>query len=654
MESGIGLLILLVLLVLIGGPILAIVAFVRAGNLQKTAEQLPRLTARIYDLEQRLEALDRRLRSGAAPETPPPRPATAPVVTAKPAEPAMPPRIPGTQAPPPSQPAPPTAQVPPSAPPIPAAPRFSPLSVPSAPHTEADVESVIAGKWMYYVGILALVFAVAYFLKYAFDNNWIGPWGRISIGGLIGAAMFPLSDWLLHRGYRYFSEGITGFGAAVLYLSIWAGWHYYSLFPQSTAFGLMIVVTATTAGVALGRDSQRIAALALLGGALTPVLVSTGRNQEVALFSYLAILGAGMLVLAFRRNWKWIPPLQFAATLVYFWGWYATFYADGALGTTLVFATIFFALFAALPAVRSLRAGELSGEEIGVVLANAFQFLGALRLMLWPEYRWGLTLAVLALAAVHLLAERALPRKNTQASRAASMIYAGLALVFATLAIPIRLDGKWITIAWAVEGALLVWSGLRVRALALRTAGMVLLAVVGIRLVAFPFQPGPTFLLNERFLTLALCAGCFLAVFLFARRSDTELGPPETQIYYALAIAANLCFLVALSLDVWDLYGRMPSLGIDRSLAQNLALSVLWLVYALALLGGGAIKDSAALRWQALALLGVVIVKVFFFDLSFLARFYRIVSFLLLGLVLLFVSFFYQRRSKTSEGAKGP
>jgi uncharacterized membrane protein len=151
-----------------------------------------------------------------------------------------------------------------------------------------------------------------------------------------------------------------------------------------------------------------------------------------------------------------------------------------------------------------------------------------------------------------------------------------------------------------------------------------------------------------------LCAGCFLAVFLFARRSDTELGPPETQIYYALAIAANLCFLVALSLDVWDLYGRMPSLGIDRSLAQNLALSVLWLVYALALLGGGAIKDSAALRWQALALLGVVIVKVFFFDLSFLARFYRIVSFLLLGLVLLFVSFFYQRRSKTSEGAKGP
>jgi uncharacterized membrane protein len=645
MESGIVLLILLVLLILIGGPILAIVAFVRVGNLQKAAEQLPRLTARIYDLEQRFEALERRLRSQAAPtsaeeapETPPPRPAATPVVTARLAEPAMPP----------------PAEAPRPSPPIPPAPRVSPALAPSPAPAPSDVESVIAGKWMYYVGILALVFAVAYFLKYAFDNNWIGPWGRISIGGLIGAAMFPLSDWLLHRGYRYFSEGITGFGAAVLYLSIWSGWHYYLLFPQSTAFALMIVVTATTAGIALGRDSQRIAVLALLGGALTPVLMSTGRNQEVALFSYLAILGAGALAIAFRRNWKWIPPVQFAVTLAYFWGWYATFYARSELQTTLLFATVFFALFAVLPAVRTLRVGELSGPEMAVVVANAFQFLAALRWMLWPEYRWGLTLAVLVLAAAHLLGERALPRKETQASRAARMIYAGLALLFATLAIPIRLDGKWITIAWAVEGVLLVWSGLRLRSLALRVGGILLLVVVAIRLMGVPFHPGPTFLLNERFLTLALCAACFLAAFLFAGRAEIELDVPETRIYYAFAIAANLCFLAALSLDVWDLFGRMPSLGIDRGLAQNLALSVLWLVYALALLAIGVVKDAAAPRWQALALLGAVIVKVFFFDLSFLARFYRIVSFLLLGLVLLFVSFFYQRRSKTTDGAKEP
>ena len=101
---------------------------------------------------------------------------------------------------------------------------------------------------------------------------------------------------------------------------------------------------------------------------------------------------------------------------------------------------------------------------------------------------------------------------------------------------------------------------------------------------------------------------------------------------------------MALSLEFWDVFGRMPSLGIDRGHAQELALSMLWLVYALGLLGAGLWKKSEALRWQALVLLGVVIVKVFLFDLSFLEAFYRIVSFFLLGLALLVISFYYQRQ----------
>jgi hypothetical protein len=198
----------------------------------------------------------------------------------------------------------------------------------------------------------------------------------------------------------------------------------------------------------------------------------------------------------------------------------------------------------------------------------------------------------------------------------------------------------------------LVWSGLRIQSLALRLAGILLLATAAVRLAAIPISAGNTFLLNARFLTFAVCAACFLAAFLFASRSAIVQGGAEMNLYYVLGIAANVYFLSALSLDVWDLYGRLPSLGIDRSLAQNLALSVLWLVYALLLLFGGVIKKSAVARWQALALLGLVIVKVFFFDLSFLARFYRIVSFFLLGLALLLVSFFYQRRSASRAGGK--
>lgn len=510
------------------------------------------------------------------------------------------------------------------------------------------MESTIAGRWFNYVGILAVALAVAFFLKYAFDNNWIGPAGRVTLGLIAGAAMYPFSHWVLRRGYRYYSEGLAGLGAAILYLSIWSGWHYYHLFPQSYAFPLMIVVTAMTVAIALGRNSERIAVLALVGGLLTPILVSTGQNEEIALFTYLIILGAAMLGIAWMRKWRSIVPVQFVGTLIYFWGWYADFYAKSELSTTALFATVFFALFAALPAARGTRAGELPAEDIAVVLTNAFNYLIALRLMLLPDYRWALTLTVLALAAAHLFAERALPRKQTGANRLAHMLYAGLALTFATLAIPIRLEGRWITLAFAVEAALLIWSGLRGRSLALRVAGLVLFAAVGIRLaILVATAPTPTaFLLNARFLTFAVCAACGFAALLFARQSDCPLGSAESQLYHFLAIASNFAFLLALSMDVWDLFGRMPSLGIDRELAQQLALSLLWVAYAVVLLVTGMVRKSASIRWQGLILLAVAIVKVFLFDLSFLTRFYRIVSVFILGLVLLLVSFYYQKRSK--------
>lgn len=648
MDSTASLLVMLLLLVLIGIPIIAIVALVRVSSLRRDFTQIPRLIQRIYDLERRLEALDRKL--GMLPAPGESRAAGPAAAAPRPSEPATPPSAPektvARPAPPPQpQPAPPPIPAPAQRP---APPLTMPASAYPQPAEERDVESTIAGRWFNYVGILAVALAVSFFLKYAFDNNWIGPVGRVTIGLLFGAALFPFSHSIFKRGYTYYAEGLTALGAAVLYLSVWAGWHYYRIFSQGLAFPLMIVITCLTVAVALGRNSQRLAVLALVGGLLTPFLVSTGQNAEVTLFSYLLALGAGMLAIAWTRKWISIPPVAFAGTLIYFWGWYGDFYYKSELVTTLLFATAFFILFAALPAIRSTRQGELSAIDIAIVLTNAFSYLIALRLMLWDQYRWGLTFAVLALAAAHLLAGRALPPKDSPSNRLARMLYAGLALTFATLAIPIRLEGKWITIAFAVEGLALVWSGLRGRSPALRAAGLVLFALVAIRLgiLVLTAQTTATFLLNQRFLTLVVCAACWLAAFFLARSSDCSLGEAETQLFFFLEVAANFCFLLALSMDVWDLFARRTALGIDRERVQQLALSLLWVAYALALLVAGTIRKSAPLRWQGLALLGVAIGKVFFLDLSFLTRFYRIVSFFVLGMVLLAVSFYYQKRSK--------
>ena len=105
-------------------------------------------------------------------------------------------------------------------------------------------------------------------------------------------------------------------------------------------------------------------------------------------------------------------------------------------------------------------------------------------------------------------------------------------------------------------------------------------------------------------------------------------------------------------LAFWDLFGRMQLPGLEQLPAQQMALSVLWTIFAAALVIAGMARKSALLRWQALALFALVVGKVFLYDLSSLQRFYRILSFLVLGILLLVVSFLYQRRSMSHKSGK--
>jgi uncharacterized membrane protein len=428
-----------------------------------------------------------------------------------------------------------------------------------------------------------------------------------------------------------------------MYLSIWAGCQYYTLFSRDMGFYGMIVVTAGMAAVALGRNAQRIALLSLIGGFLTPELVSSGKDEQVVLFSYLLILGAGLLVIELRRNWRSLTPVSFLLSVIYFWGWYEKFYQPEKLGRTLLFATLLFILYAALPVVRAIRFSELNTLDIVVVLVNPAMYFGALYAMLWPQDRWPLTLFILALSGTYLFVTSVIPPPKPGASPLARLIFAGLALTFATLAIPIRLDGRWISMAFSVEGAVLIWTGLRSKVSFLRGTGLLLLAIVGFRLLVFPL-PAPTFLWNERFATYAVLVVCLAAVLYAVGHHSETIPEGEIPLFGGCAVALNVYALIALSLELWDYFGRQTGLGIDSRLAQHLALSLLWTAYASALIVLGIHRKAPLLRWQALALFGMVVIKVFIYDSSFLERFYRIVSFLMLGLVLLVVSFLYQRK----------
>ena len=608
-------LIALAALALLAGPLLAIIALLAVRRLDPAFAQsrLQDLTARVEELEQQVKRLGpARERAEEKPaQTVPPREETAPAV----ARPAPPP------------------------PPVVRPLRFeTPPPEKSAP---LDMESLIAGKWFNRIGIVAILFAVSYFLKLAFDNDWIGRPGRVAIGILLGAAMLPWSHWLAGRGYSYFSEGIAALGEATLFVSVWAGCQYYTLYSREIGFAAMILITAVMAAVAIGRNSQRIAVMSLLGGLLAPILASSGKDEQVVLFTYLLFLGAGALLISWKKRWRSLPLISFIGTQVYFWGWYSEFFHRTApLERTVWFASLFFLLYAVLPVRSAMRGISFDSLDVVIVLANEFTYSGVLFTLLWPDDKWVLTLLFVALAAAHVATARLLAAPGE--SSLARLLYAGLALTYVTLAIPVRLEGRWITLSFAVEGAVLVWTGFRAVSGFLRQSGYLLLGISALRLVILP-PPGGAFLFNARFAAYLLLIACFGVVLWSARAQQPRVAGKERVEVGLFAVAINIYALVALSIEFWDYFGK-ASTGIDATLAQHLALTVLWTAYASTLLYLGVRGGSALLRWQGLVLLGLVVGKVFLYDLASLERAYRIFSFFVLGAVLLAISFLYQRK----------
>ncbi len=614
-ASAIVLLVVIGLAILVGGPIFALLAWVK-----------------VRDLERRVNDLARRLATGQVAEV-----AVTPVAPASsvPPSPSVGVARPGVAAAS-------AAAASPAAAATPVAPR--------ARKSGTDLERLIAGRWLNRIGLLAVAVGVAFFLKAAIDNDWIGPGGQVALGLLLGAGLIASTSWFLKRGYRYFADGMTGLGAAVLYLSLWAASSYYHLVPPAAAFVAMAVVTALVLAIALNRNSQRVAALAMIGGFLTPALVSTGQNAQVALFSYLALQDAVLLVIAHRRDWRLLELPALVFTELYFWAWYDRYYVAPAMSQTWLFATLFYVEFAVLPVIRSRRQGAFRMEHGVVMLLNVAAYLGVLQAMMWPDHRWLLTIATLALAAFHLVVVQAVPADRPLPR----LVIGGLALTLVTLAIPMRLSNRSTTIAWAVEAAVLMWIGFRVRTWQVRATAFGLFAIVGLIVVTWPENYALT-LWNARFVVMMTTAACAFTAVWIGRVHVDAVGDAERTAFGVLVVAANFLTVWGLTEQIGLMYLLQPSstLTADTRHAQGLSVSLFWTLYASALLGVGVKAPSALLRWLGLALFGVTTLKVFLYDLADLAGFYRILSAIALGVVLLIVSFLYQRRWSAGQKESG-
>ncbi|HEX3353562.1 MAG TPA: DUF2339 domain-containing protein [Terriglobales bacterium] len=511
-----------------------------------------------------------------------------------------------------------------------------PAVIASARPSTADLESRIGSHWLNRIGIAAVLVGVSYFLKFAFDNNWIGPTGRVAIGILAGVGIVIWSERFRSRGYRVFSFSLKAVGVGILYLSLYAAFQVYSLVPSSVAFVMMLAVTAATAVMAWAQDAEILAAFALVGGFTTPVLLSTGQNRELALFSYVAILDFGALLLVILKPWRRLLVLSYLGTLLLYVGWYSSYYNRAQLRLTVGFATLFFAIFAVEPLLT--RPGEKPGQRfewlpLALALVNAaVYFLQIYAMFEYVDSRATAWFA-LALAAVYIFLSRQTRARaaSPEAARKVDLLHLALAIGFITVAIPIRLDAHWITMGWFVEAAVLLWVADRIHSELLNVFAVGALALgVGRLLVIDNFEVSRP-VLNSRMATYAVAIAVLGAVAWYGARRKDHAGRTAAVVS---VVALNLLALRSLSLEVSGYYAQeMASARPGRrwdsaewtnwqhlKVARDFTYSALWMTYGAMLMVVGFWRRSAFVRWQALVLIAFTVGKVFLYDVSELDR----------------------------------
>lgn len=537
------------------------------------------------------------------------------------------------------------------------------------------LEEWIGARGLGWAAVVLLLFAAAFFLKVIIDRGLIGELGRVTLGLAAGVALCGAGWWVDRRGWRLFGQMLSAAGVLLVYLMTYASFGYYHLTSQGHGSIYLGVVIAEAFALALLYDAPALALMATAGGLLMPVLLHSDQDRYPALFTYLALLNTGVVLLALFRRWWATPTVALVGTQLLFWAWHAEHYHPAKLGPALLFQGVVFALFLGRSALTHLvRNRPPNVEDLLTFFLNAGLFAAAGYVLLdqTPTYGPWLGVCAVGMALVYalftVLVQRRLPdeRPLLLASVAAAMAF--LAAVF-----PLHFDAPWIAVGWAVQGLALWWFGLRVRDRALFGLGAAFLILAAGRLmfvdtIAGTPHPEPFYPVVNRYAlpALAVCAA-LLAAAGVAYRGHPAAWSESFLAMRAASVAGVLLLWLVLSVEAYDYFAAQATpeaiqraeiaRGIDpqqqrpfeferaaalRHSAQT-ALSVTWALYAVLVLATGFRFHSRPLRWLALGLFALTLGKVFLIDMQNLTGFYRVIAFLALALVLGAAAWAYQK-----------
>ncbi len=449
----------------------------------------------------------------------------------------------------------------------PVVPDTRPVAEPRVP---ADTDFVTrmftyAGKWSttgnipVKVGVIVSFLGVAFLLRYAIDRQLlvISIEMRFLAAALFGAALTTIG-WRLRERVRTYALTLQGGGIGILYLTIFASLRLYDLIPAGFAFGLLVVLTVAAGILAVLQDARILAIFGIAGGFLAPVLTSTGAGNHVVLFSFYLLLNAGILGIAWFRAWRELNLLGFLFTFVIGGAWGVNRYQPELFATTEPFLVLYFLFYQAIAILYASRQStDLKGIVDGTLVFGTPVIVFGMQAQLVAPYEFGLAYSALAAALAYVVTAAFLYRRQPSQFRVLVESFVALGVAFGTLAIPLALDARWTAAAWALEGAALIWIGVRQDRILAQLAGFALAVGSGFAFLWHGWQHdvGLPFL-NGNFLGGALISLAALFSSRYLSYGTEEKSDLQSAASVGLFIWAFVWWFATGAVEITD---RVPS-----------------------------------------------------------------------------------------------
>jgi len=396
---------------------------------------------------------------------------------------------------------------------------------------------LLGGNTIVRVGVVILFIGLAFLMKFAADNDLLPIEFRLATVGA-GAIAMLLFGWRLRakEGRQEYALTLQGAGVGVLYLTVFSAFSFYQLIPAAAAFPMLVVLAAFSTILAMRQDSFALATFGVVGGFMAPVFISTGGGNHVVLLSYYAVLNAGIFYAAWHKSWRPLNVVGFLFTFVISAAWGYKYYRPEHLATTEPFLILFFVAYLVIAIRYAFRQAPKLTNYVDGTLIFGVPIAGfGLQAGIMSTVEYGLAFSSLTLSALYLGLATWIKRSKRDDLTLLAESFQALGVIFGVLVVPLALDARWTSAAWALEGAAIYWIGVRQHRLIARALGVGLQLFAGCAFVVGAKPPVEAIVfLNSQFIGFALLAGSALFMAALIRRTPDGVLPLEQKLVLPL------------------------------------------------------------------------------------------------------------------------